>query len=150
MNAAFPHRYQAEVRWIGGSRARILAGTRAELAGGPPPEFGGTPAEWSPEHLLLSAANLCLLTTFFAIAARARFEPQAYESSAEGVLDKTAEGLAFTKITLKVKLTAAPGQEQQAKELLLKAKRYCIVSNALKAPVVLQPEIVAGRPAVSA
>ena len=70
MAARFPHHY--EVRVEGGSGGAIVsAAPRPEFRGGPPVEFDGRDDWWSPEHLLLSAAGLCLKTTFEALARRA-------------------------------------------------------------------------------
>lgn len=135
MTAPFPHRYEASLAWEGGSRAALSSGARPVLSGGPPPEFDGDPAFWSPEHLLLSAANLCLMTTYLALCRRAGLELGSYRSRAEGVLEKTREGLAFTRISLRVSLQAPAGRVEEARALLESSKKHCLVSNALKRPV---------------
>lgn len=139
MSHPFPHRYEANLAWEGGTRAALSSGLRPVLVGGPPPEFDGPPEAWSPEHLLLSAANLCLMTTFFALAKRAGLEVGGYRSRAEGVLDKTPEGLAFTRILLRVTIQAARAEDARA--VLASAKKHCIVSNALRRPVDVEAEI---------
>ena len=145
MTQPFPHVYEAVLAWEGGSRAALSSGSRPVLTGGPPPEFDGEPGWWSPEHLLLSAANLCLMTTFFALARRAGLEPAAYRSRAEGTLDKTPEGLVFTRILLRVSIRSARAEE--ARRILDAAKKHCIVSNSLRRPVELDATIEpAGAP----
>ena len=142
MATPFPHHYDVQVS--SGSVGAILAGgRRPEIVGGPPPEFDGRPEWWSPEHLLLSAAGLCLMTTFQAFAARAGLRVEGYESRVDGVLDKTAAGLAFTSIDITVDLRVAETDRTRAEELLQSAKRHCIVANALKTPVELQVVVLA-------
>ncbi len=141
MTHPFPHRYEANLAWEGGSRAALSSGSRPVLVGGPPPEFDGEPGWWSPEHLLLSAANLCLMSTYFALARRSGLETAAYRSSAEGILDKTPEGLVFTRITLRVSVQAPAARHEEVRRTLEAAKKHCIVSNSLRRPVEVEATI---------
>jgi len=141
MSQPFPHRYEATLSWEGGSRAALSSGSRPVLVGGPPPEFDGEPGWWSPEHLLLSAANLCLMTTYLALARKSGLEIGQYRSHAEGVLEKTKEGLVFTRISLHVSILAPASRLEEARKLVDTAKRYCIVSNALKRPVEVEADV---------
>jgi organic hydroperoxide reductase OsmC/OhrA len=115
------------------------------LVGGPPPEFDGDPGHWSPEHLLLSSANLCLMTTYMALAKKAGLDISAYRSTAEGVLEKTKEGILFTRIALEVSILAPASRLDEARKLMDTAKKYCIVSNALRRPVEVQATVAAGE-----
>jgi organic hydroperoxide reductase OsmC/OhrA len=116
----------------------LSSGPRPVLVGGPPPEFDGEPGSWSPEHLLLSAANLCLMTTYMALARKAGLEVASYRSEAEGILDKTKEGLVFTRIGLRVEIQAPAERLEEARRLVETAEKYCIISNSLKRPVVVE------------
>jgi organic hydroperoxide reductase OsmC/OhrA len=142
MASPFPHHY--DVRLHGGSDGAILAaGHRPEIVGGAPPEFDGRPEWWSPEHLLLSSVALCLMTTFQAFAHQARLHVAGYESRVEGVLDRTAAGMGFTAIRLRVELRVADADRARAEQLLQSAKRHCIVANALKPSVELEAVVEA-------
>jgi organic hydroperoxide reductase OsmC/OhrA len=137
MASPFPHHYDVQVS--SGTAGAILAGgRRPPIVGGAPPEFDGRAEWWSPEHLLLSAAALCLMTTFQAFAARAGLSVEGYESRVDGVLDKTPAGLAFTSIAITVDLRVAEVDRTRAEQLLHSAKRHCIVSNALKPTVEVE------------
>ena len=127
----------------------MSAPPRPEFRGGPPVEFGGRDDWWSPEHLLLSAAGLCLKTTFEAFASRARLTVLAYSSRVEGTLDKTPQGLAFTSIEIAVELVVAEEDAARAGDLLRTAKDHCIVSNALKTPVQLTASVRSEAPALT-
>lgn len=142
MNAPFPHRYEVTLSSAGGSQGTLNSGSRPALAGGPPPEFGGDELRWSPEHLLLASANLCFMTTFAAIAAKSKLDYAGYESRAEGVLDKTPEGLRFTRIALRVAVSGA--DSEKTLRLLELAKKHCIVSNSLRVPVEVEAAVAAG------
>jgi organic hydroperoxide reductase OsmC/OhrA len=137
MPSAFPHHYDVEVV-AGSSGGAVLASGRPDIIGGAPPEFDGRADWWSPEHLLLSALGLCLMTTFQAFAARAGLHVARYASRVDGVLDKTPSGLAFTSIRVVVDLGVSEADQARAQQLLASAKRHCIVSNALKTPVEVE------------
>lgn len=144
MSQPFPHRYETTLVWEGDSRAALSSGARPVLVGGPPPEFDGEPGWWSPEHLLLSSANLCLMTTYLVLAKKARLEIGGYRSVAEGVLEKTKEGIVFTRIALHVAIVAPAERVEEARALVETAKKYCIVSNSLKRPVEVEATVAAG------
>jgi organic hydroperoxide reductase OsmC/OhrA len=145
MTQPFPHRYQATLNWEGGSRAALASGSRPVLVGGPPPEFDGEPGWWSPEHLLLSSANLCLMTTYMVLARKVGLEIMAYRSTAEGVLEKTREGIVFTRIGLQVSILAPSSRLEEARKLVETAQKYCIVSNSLKRPVEVEATVTAAE-----
>ena len=130
--------------WKGGTHADLLAPPRPPIEGDSPPEFDGTDRHWSPEHLLLSSVNLCLMLTFVAIAKKARLEFTNYRAEAEGTVEKTPEGIRFTKIEVGATLTIPNAADHaRARELMATAKRYCIISASLKAEVHLNPNIIA-------
>lgn len=141
MNAPFPHRYSVSLVQEDAVSARIAAPPRPAITGGAPPEFGGSAGVWSPEHLLLSAASLCLMTTFRSLARRAELDVRGYKCATEGVLEKTPEGLVFTSITHRLEIHVAPGQIERARGVVVSAKKHCIVSNSLKTPVEVVAEI---------
>ncbi len=138
----FPHTYQVVLDGGGDERGMLNAGLRAPIPVGTPPEFGGDDRRWSPEHLLLGAASACLMATFASVAAKSKLAVSDYHCEAEGVLDKTAEGLRFTRIVLKVTVTSA--EPEKAARLMETAKKYCIVSNSLARPVEVDCAVLAG------
>lgn len=142
MASPFPHHYDVTLSGSNGT-AILGGGARPDIVGGPPPEFDGSARSWSPEHLLLSAVGLCLMTTFQAFAARADLPVAGYESRVEGVLDKTSAGLAFTSMRVAVDLRVAEGDRARAEQLLQSAKRHCIVANALKLAVEVETLVLA-------
>ncbi len=135
MTAAFPHEYRSRVTWLQNREGRISAARQPEILGGPPPQFDGSDTYWSPEELLLSSLQLCLMTTYLALLTKADVTIDSYESEALGILEKTKEGIRFTRIEVAVSIKSE--NQEKAEELLLKAKKYCIISNALNVPVDL-------------
>lgn len=143
MPAPFPHHYEVDLSWEAERRGTLAAPPRPALSGGPPPEFDGEAGSWSPEHLLLASVNLCQMTTFFAVAERARLRVVGYRSRAEGTLDRGEAGIAFTRITLHIELKVAE-DAARGEQLLHTAHRHCIVANSLKTPVALSVSVTAG------
>lgn len=137
----FPHRYETELRWLKGRQALLKTASAPDLEGGPPPQFDGPEGRWSPETLLLAAVDLCLMTTFLSVAERAKLTVVDYQSRTEAALDRTPEGLGFTGIRVRVRLAVYAGDVERARELMLKAKKHCLVSNALKSAPTLELEI---------
>ena len=141
MPSPFPHHYEVELLAGGHATGMITASGRPFILGAAPPEFDGPPGHWGPEHLLLSSVALCLMTTYQALAGRARLPMVRYASRAEGILDKTAAGLAFTSIVVQVDLGVEADQIERAERLMESAQRHCIVSNALRVPVIVQARV---------
>jgi organic hydroperoxide reductase OsmC/OhrA len=130
-----------ELQWRDETPATLTAEPRPAIVGGAPAEYGGRNDWWSPEHLLLSSLSLCFMTTYQAIARKAQVPISRFESRAAAILDKTKDGLQFTSMELNVEIRAPAEFVDQAMKLLETAKKYCIVSNGLKAPVTVQGKV---------
>lgn len=107
-----------------------------------PPEFGGLEGRWTPEELLLAALASCFTTTFKVVAAAARFDYTDLEVSTEGAVSRTESGYRFTDVVLRPILTIS-GEERrgQALELLEKTRNLCLVSRALSASPLFEPQV---------
>ena len=109
-----------------------------------PPEFPkGIEGVWSPEHLFVASVNACLMTTFLAIAENSKLEFIEFHSSATGILDKVEGKFMMTEIYLRPSLTIQnPEQEEKALKVLNMSEKACLISNSIKAKVILEPNIV--------
>ena len=85
------------------------------------------------------------MTTFLAIAENSKLPFLSYASTAEGRLEKTAEGYRMTEILIKPRVTV-PGEEhiERALRVLEKAEKHCLISNSMKTVVRIQPEVLVG------
>ena len=63
------------------------------------------------------------------------------------MLVKGREGPIFDRIDLDVAVETDPGDEERARDLLVKAERQCIITRALHAPVHLTATVTAARAA---
>lgn len=83
------------------------------------------------------------MTTYMALARKSGLEIAQYRGRAEGVLERTKEGIVFTRIGLQVSIVAPPSIVDEARKLVETAKKYCIVSHSLKRLVEVEATIVA-------
>ncbi|MBN1836184.1 MAG: OsmC family protein [Spirochaetales bacterium] len=140
------HEYRTSVRWEAERKGALSAPGLPDLTVATPPEFpGGHPGIWSPEHLFVASAEVCIMTTFLAIAANSKLEFKQYSSSAEGILEKTDSGYMFTEITVKPRVVISDeAQRDRTLRILEKSEKACLISNSMKTAVHLQPEVVVG------
>lgn len=141
--APYPHLYRVRLNACE-TGAVLLAPPRPLLLGGAPAEFGGSDDRWSPEHLLLASASLCLRETFGALAQLKHLAVESYQADAHALLDRTATGPAFAWIKISVDLRVAPSEVERARVLIEKAKEHCIVANSLRIPVQLEATVNGG------
>jgi organic hydroperoxide reductase OsmC/OhrA len=143
MATSFPHTYAISLtaRNAQTGAGVLRSGAAPAMDVGPPPQFDGRDDWWSPEQLLLGAVASCKMTTFLAIARNKKVPVQGLRCEASGVLDKTREGLRFTRIEVRL-WVATPQARCDAVDRIVEATRkHCIVSNALNVPVHLEAEV---------
>ena len=112
-----------------------------------PPDFPkGMEGVWTPEHLLVASVNSCLMTTFLAIAENSKLEFIHYESNAVCNIALIEAKHTITEIILKPKVTIPHTQKKdRAIHILEMSKRLCLISNAIKASILMEPEIIVER-----
>lgn len=134
--------YQTTVKWTDQRKGIMACAEKPDVQVATPPEFKGHEGIWSPEDLFVASANVCLMTTFLAVAERAGLALASYESVAEGRLELVEGKFQFTTIVIRPSITLKSGSDtDKAKELIEKAERNCLISNSMKATVTLEPVI---------
>ena len=134
--------YHTAIKWTEQRKGVISCAGKPDIQVATPPEFKGHEGIWSPEDLFVASANICVMTTFLAVAERAGLVFTAYESMAEGKLELVDGMFQFTAITLKPTITLpANADAAKAKELIEKAETNCLISNSMKARVSLEANI---------
>ena len=136
------YRYHTSVKWTEQRKGISSVAGKPDLEVATPPEFKGHEGIWSPEDLFVASVNVCLMTTFFAMAERAALGFTRYIGDAEGTLELVDGKFRFTKIVLRPTLTLKPGEDAaKAKQVLEKAEANCLISNSLTSQVILEPAI---------
>ena len=134
--------YHTAIKWTEQRKGVISCAGKPDIQVATPPEFKGHEGIWSPEDLFLASANVCVMTTFLAVAERAGLAFTSYESVAEGRLELVDGKFQFTAITLKPTIMLpANADAAKAKELIEKAEVNCLISNSMKAKVSLEATI---------
>jgi peroxiredoxin-like protein len=135
--------YRTEVKWTEQKKGTITSEGKPEIQVATPPEFKGHAGIWSPEDLYVAAANICLMTTFLAVAERCGLAFTAYQCEAEGRLELVDGTFQVTVITLRPHITLPSGGDAtKARELIEKAEANCLISNSMKTRITLEPTII--------
>ncbi len=135
-------RYHNKAVWQSPGRVLVQAAEHPDLPSGAPPEFRGHADVWGPEDLLVASVNVCLATTFQALAGARKVEFTSYESTAEGLLENVEGKYQITQVEVRATITLKDEQQRSAaQEALAKVKENCFISNSIKAKVTYTPEI---------
>jgi peroxiredoxin-like protein len=134
--------YNTRLEWVGDRAVMLQSDGKPEFRVASPPEFKGEAGVWSPEDLFVASVDVCTLTTFAAFWQRLHLPVLSYTSKAEGILEFVDGEYRFTKIILKP--TVIVGSEdaiEQTEKTLHDAHASCLVSNSIKATVLIEPNI---------
>lgn len=146
------HTYEVNLKWTGKTKG-ILSSTilPKEIEVATPPEYPkGMAGFWSPEHLLIASINSCLMSTFLTIAENSKLHFLSYESKSLCTVELVKEKYILTEIVLKPKVVIPYSQKpERAKHILEMSKNVCLISNAIKTPIRLDPEIIVSETPVS-
>lgn len=134
--------YRTAVKWTEQRKGTITCEGKPDIQVATPPEFKGHEGIWSPEDLYVASANICLMTTFLAVAERAGLTFTSYHCEAEGRLELVEGKFQVTVITLRPQIALQSGSDAaKAKELIEKAEANCLISNSMKTRITLEPTI---------
>jgi organic hydroperoxide reductase OsmC/OhrA len=108
-----------------------------------PPQFPkGIPGIWSPEHLFTAAVSSCFMTTFLSIAENSKLNFKSFQCNSSGKLDQADGKLQMTEVTVAPILVIADEKDRErATKVLLKTESACLITNSIKAKVIMQPTI---------
>ncbi len=134
--------YRTNIKLTGKGEGIIESGNKPSIELSTPAEFGGKKGTWTPEDLLVTSVNACLMTTFSYYAEKRGLKFISYESPAEGTVELVEMRYLFSKITIRPKITVKfKGDIRIAENLLKISKESCFVSNSVKAKVTLKPKV---------
>jgi organic hydroperoxide reductase OsmC/OhrA len=138
------HFYSTNVEWKEGRIGELTSSTFPSIKVATPPEFkNGVPGIWSPEHLFVASINICVMTTFLAIAENSGLEFISYSSEAKGKLEKVDGKFIISEVELKpvVKIKDEKHKEKTLR-ILDKSEMGCLISNSVKSKIILNPRVV--------
>lgn len=137
--------FRTTYQWQHDNIGTVHLEDRAPLEVAPPPAFRGPKGYWSPEDLFVSAVETCLFLTFLGLVKRSDLTLMDYSSEAVGVLERTDDGLRFTRIDI-YPVLEVKDNVPLAVELLEKAEQQCLVARSLSTRVHLEPRVMQARP----
>ena len=134
--------YRTSIEWSGRRSCILTADGKPTLRVSSPPEFRGERDVWTPEDFLVASVETCYLMTFAGLTEKRHLAVEAYSSYAEGVLEWTGDGYAFTRITIHptVIVTDTPAATPVL-TALQDAKRDCLIARSLRAVVEVEPDV---------
>ena len=137
-----PLHYQTAYQWTGEAAAgEISIDGSPRLPVGSPHDTG----RYSPEHLLVVAAETCLANYVLLLAGLSGIEVKDYRSTAEGeLMQEERAGYRFRRIVIRPSLTVAAGKEAQVERVLQKAHKLCLVARSLNCPVEIDASVESG------
>jgi peroxiredoxin-like protein len=142
----FPHHYfvtatGAVAGAVDGDVA-LSADALPVLHSAPPVEFGGPGTRWSPETLLVAAVGDCFILTFRAVARASKLAWASLACDVAGTLDRVDRTVRFTRFDVHARLTVpAETDRDQARRVVEKAERSCMITNSLNGDVHLSLDV---------
>ena len=146
--------FRCQLEWKGASGEALRDPNfsrelQASFPGLPPmplsaaPTYKGDASRLNPEQLFVASLSSCQALTYLFLAARADVGLLAYTDEAEGKLGIVDGKMRMAAVTLRPKITLAPGSdEQKAYALVQKAHDGCFIANSVATKVTLEPTIV--------
>ncbi len=140
------HFFKTKIKWDSNFNGILTEQNFPNIKITTPPEFSsGEQNTWTPEHLFVASVNVCLMTTFLAIAKNSKLNFNSYSSEANGKLEKIDNKFMFTEIELYPEITVDLEKDiERTERILNKAKEHCLVSNSIKSNVIVMPKIRIG------
>jgi organic hydroperoxide reductase OsmC/OhrA len=138
--------FRNTVYQISDKPAKITMSGINETEIGPPPEYGGSPNSLNPEEMLVASVNSCIMLVFYHFANKYEVEVASYHSNAEGKVEKTKNGLRFTNVEVRAKVSLVSADSAaKIEEIAQLAERYCLVSGSLACPVQYNVEVIENK-----
>lgn len=147
-----PHYYQVDIAWSQDRKGMMCSpelnvGTMPSsgcIEVATPPEFPkGIPGIWSPEHLFTAAVSSCLMTTFLAVAENSKLDFISFRCASKGKLDQVDGKFLMTEVLLSPVVTVRDEKDREkAFRVLQKSESNCLISNSVKAKVIMEPAVI--------
>jgi organic hydroperoxide reductase OsmC/OhrA len=136
--------YNTMVKWEEGRVGELSETGFPAIQVATPPDFPkGVPNIWSPEHVFVASANICLMTTFLAIAENSKLDFKSFECVGTGKLEKVDGILMFSEIVLKpVVVIGSEKEKEKTLRIIEKSEKLCLITNSMKTKVTVESEII--------
>lgn len=117
----------------------------SETEVGAPETYGGSPDALNPEEMFVASINSCIMLVFYHFADKYKVEILSYTTEAAGTVEKTKNGLRFTAVEVKAKVSLRDdSQAGKIEEIAQLAEKYCLVSGSVSCPVEYKVQVRKG------
>ena len=138
--------FTSDLQWSGDGNAIVSSHSLKSFSVSTSPEFGGPESEWTAEHLFLSSIISCFMSTYLVFVNKMKIENTGFECTATGQVEIVDGKYKFTYIHIYPKAFVGNDDDvERAKVALVKAKKYCLISNSVNAEIVQHPEVVIAK-----
>lgn len=147
--STFPHIYHTNARGTKESHLKLTSESLPSLEVTPPVQFGGPEGYWNPEAFFSASVSTCFILTFRAISRAMKLDWKTLDVNVKAYLDKQDGKLSFTKVEIFPQLEICCEKDVDPfLKALKKSEESCLITNSIKAEVVLYPKIkvVLARP----
>mgnify|MGYP001174135262 CR=1 FL=1 len=139
------HRYVLSSRWVKEKIVTIEIDGKPDFEVATPPDFwpDSPKATISPEALFVASAVSCYGVSLSGAATRFHAEFTGFTVKATAALKKGDFGWEFDQIAICPRIVVPTQKDKKRMEKAAeRAHRYCVVSNSMKCPVLLDYEVV--------
>ncbi len=134
--------YTTKVVWTGGHDGELTCGNGTKMTFSAPPALQGHSGVMTPEDAFVAALNMCFHLMFIWASERLKIQLVSYECEAEGhvveLLDRTSK---FERTVLRPTIKIKADSAKRVEKALEWARKYSLVANSIKAPVMVEPKI---------
>lgn len=110
---------------------------------GAPIQYGGRAEIMNPEEMFVASINSCIMLVFYHFLNKYKLTVSSYQSNAEGVVEKTKNGLRFTRVLVKAEVELEDDSAwDKMQEIAQLAEKYCLVSNSVSCPVEYKVSLI--------
>ena len=127
----------------GNESAKIAMSGVHEAEIGAPECYGGNPDALNPEEMFVASINSCIMLVFYHFADKYKVELRSYSTEAAGTVEKTKNGLRFTSVDVRAKVSLDDeSQAEKIEKIAELAEKYCLVSGSVSCPVSYEVELL--------
>ena len=119
----------------------LSAEQKPPLKGSSAPTFHGDQAKWNPEELFAAALAQCHYLSYVYVAGEEGLTIHGYTCTATAQLSVSSGGGQITAVELIPEVTVAPGDEELAQALHVRAHDECFIARSVSCEVTVRPRV---------
>jgi len=105
----------------------------------------GPGGDVTPENFFIASISMCYEMFLIGMLKGMRIEPSSIEVKVIGEIEKESDikpGKAFDRIEIIPRIKVKEAEKDKALRAAKLAEEYCFISNSIKVPITLSPEII--------